>query len=83
LKISWTERKSNVDVLNQVREKRILLNTIKERSGKMFGHLLRHNLFMTNIFEGQINGYKGRGRPRKAYIEEMIKQTDCSRYIYT
>ena len=25
LKISWTERKSNVDVLNQVGEKRILL----------------------------------------------------------
>jgi len=81
LKISWTERKSNVDVLNQVGEKRILLNTIKERSGKMFGHLLRHNLFMTNIFEGRINGYKGRGRPRKAYIEEMIKQAGCSRYI--
>jgi len=36
---------------------------------------------MTNIFEGRINGYKGRGRPRKAYIEEMIKQAGCSRYI--
>jgi len=36
---------------------------------------------MTNIFEGRINGYKGRGRPRKAYIEEMIKQADCKRYI--
>ncbi|KAF0752817.1 THAP-type domain-containing protein [Aphis craccivora] len=55
LKISWTERKSNVDVLDQT-------------------------LFMTNIFEGRINGYKGRGRPRKAYIEEMIKQAGCSRY---
>jgi len=59
-----------------VREKRILLSTIKEKSGKMFGHLLRHNLFMTNIFDGRINGYKGRGRPRKAYIEETIKQAD-------
>jgi len=28
----------------------------------MFGYLLRHNLFMTNVFEGRINGYKGRGR---------------------
>lgn len=71
LKISWTERKSNVDVvLNQIGEKRIVLNTIKERSGKMFGHLLRHNLFMTNIFEGRINnGCKGRGRPRKPYLK--------------
>jgi thioredoxin-related protein len=34
---------------------------------------------MTNIFEERINRYKGRGRPRKAYIEEMIKQAGCSR----
>jgi hypothetical protein len=83
IKISWIERKINVDVLNQVEEKIMLLNTIKERSGKMIGHLFRHNLFMTNIFEDRINGYKGRGRLRKAYIEEMIKQADCSRYIDT
>jgi hypothetical protein len=35
---------------------------------------------MTNIFEGRINGYKGRGKPRKAYIEEIIIQAGCSRY---
>lgn len=36
----------SVDVLNQVREKIILLNTVKERSRKLFGHLLRLNLFI-------------------------------------
>jgi len=51
LKASWTKRISNIDVLNQLGKKRILLNTIKERSGKMFGHLLRHNSFMTNTFK--------------------------------
>jgi len=25
-------------------------------------------------------GQKGRGRPGKAYIEEMIRQTDCNQY---
>lgn len=44
----------------------------------MFGHLQRYNSFMTNIFEGRINGYKGRGRPKTAYIEEMIRQADCN-----
>lgn len=40
LKVIWTERKSNVDELNvQVEKKRILLNIIKERSRKIFGHL--------------------------------------------
>lgn len=32
---------------------------------------------------GRINGFKGRGRPRKAYKEEMIKQPDCSRFLDT
>jgi len=81
LKVSWIEMKNNIDILNQVEEKIILLNIIKERSGKMFGHLLRHNPFMTNIFEGRIDGHKGRGRLRKAYIKEIIRQTDCNRYV--
>lgn len=48
----------------------------------MFSHPLRHTLFMTNIFEGQTIGHKGRGRPKKAYIEEIIGPADCNRYIW-
>jgi len=33
------------------------------------------------MFGGRINGYKSQGRPRKAYVEEMIKQANCGRYI--
>lgn len=45
--------------------------------------VVKQNSFMKNTFEinGQINRYKERGRPRKAYIEEMVKQAYCSRYI--
>lgn len=59
LRISWTERKSNEEILQIVEEKRILLSIIRSRSGKLIGHLLRHNPFITNIMEGRING---RGR---------------------
>jgi len=47
--------KSNINVLNQVEEKK---DSVKVISGKMCGHLLRHNPFLTNIFEGRINGHK-------------------------
>lgn len=47
----------------------------------MFGNLLRNNLFMTNIFEGKINGRKDRGRSRTTHMEEIIKQADCSFYV--
>lgn len=56
MRVSWIKMNSNLEVLNQVGEKRTLLSTIRERSGKMFGHFPRHNSFMTNIFEGRVNG---------------------------
>lgn len=37
---------------------------------------LRHNLFVTNIFEGWINGHnKGRRKPRTTYLEKVTRQT--------
>jgi len=42
----------------------------------MFGHLPRHNLFMTNIIEDRIIGRKSRGKPRKAYIEDKLTVVD-------
>jgi len=72
--------KININVLNQVEEKRTLLSIIRKRSGKMCGCLLSYNPFLTNIFEGQINGHKGR-RSRKAYLEELTRKAGCNRYV--
>lgn len=58
--ISWTERKRNEEILRIVEEKRVLLSIIRSRSGKLIGHKMRYNLFITNIIEGRINGRKGR-----------------------
>jgi uncharacterized protein involved in propanediol utilization len=62
LRISCTEKKINEEILQIVEEKKVLLSIIKSRSGKLIGHLLRHNTFITNIMERRINGRKGRGR---------------------
>jgi len=37
------------------------------------GHLIRHNPFITNVMKGRINGRKGKKRPRKTFVEEMIE----------
>jgi len=80
LKESWTEMKSDIPkcIKSSRGKKDFVKHITKERSEKMFGHQLRHNPIMTNIFKGRINGHKGRGRPRKAYLEEIIEQTDCN-----
>jgi hypothetical protein len=57
-KISWVERKTNEIVLQEVREKRNIMSHILKRKTKLIGHLIRHNTFINNIFEGKIMGRK-------------------------
>lgn len=48
---------------------------------KIFGHLLKHNSFMTNIIEGRINKHKGSRRPKIAFIKNIIKPVDFNKYV--
>jgi len=41
MKISWTEHRSNQEVLNMVEESRSLMNTIRQRQKNWLGHVLR------------------------------------------
>ncbi|KAE9533859.1 hypothetical protein AGLY_008938, partial [Aphis glycines] len=67
------EIKRNFEVLNQEGEIRMMFYTIRERYGKMFGNLLTHR---------QICQHRGKEKPpRKAFIEEIMRQADCKNYI--
>ena len=64
LRISWKERKTNEEVLNKMKTKRSLLNTLKKRKCQYFEDILRGNGVQRLLMEGRINGRIGRGRPR-------------------
>eukprot|EP00112_Aurelia_sp_Birch-Aquarium-sp1_P001960 Seg1215.3 transcript_id=Seg1215.3/GoldUCD/mRNA.D3Y31 product="hypothetical protein" pseudo=true protein_id=Seg1215.3/GoldUCD/D3Y31 len=68
-KISWTERKSNDEVLRSVGTKKELLNGIKEQQIKFFGHIVREGNIEELITTGRIEGTRDGGRQR-------IKQLD-------
>lgn len=76
MKVNWTEIKSNLDAINQVRKKWILLRIIRESSKICLAQFVYEN-----IFEGRINGHKGRGKPTKIFIEKMI--IDFNQYVNT
>jgi len=69
----WVEHKTNEAVLNEVNERRAMMNAIMERKIKLIGHQLRHNKFITIIMEGKINGKRTRERPRKSFFEEIFR----------
>lgn len=54
----------------------MMMDITKQTSGKPLGH----NVFLTNIIAVRINGYKGKGRPKKTYITEMIEQVGYENY---
>ena len=66
LRISWTERKTNAIVLEQLGIKAPqLLNLIKKQKLSYFGHIKRHNTLEKLFLEGTCEGRRGRGRHRR------------------
>ena len=43
MKVKWTEHKTNEEVLEVVKEKRLLIKTIRERQKNWVGHILRND----------------------------------------
>ena len=63
LKIKWTDRIQNGEILQRAKEERLLLKISKNRRHSWIGHTIRHNEFVVNILEGAIFGEKkGRGK---------------------
>ena len=72
LRISWTERKTNASVLEQLGLKAPqLLNLIKKQKLSYLGHNKWHNTLQKLFFEGTFEGRSGRGRPRKRWTQDI------------
>ena len=59
-KVSWTEKKTNDEVLTMVETKRILIENIVRRKKNWIGHILRGNGLMLEVMEGRMEGKRGR-----------------------
>lgn len=64
----WTDKRTNGAVLRIMQEKRSSVMSIEIRRGKMFGHLIRHDSFLASDLEGEIDGKRDRGIPRRSYL---------------
>ena len=49
MKISWTEHRSDQEVLDMADENRSLVNTIRQRQKNRLGHVLRNNPFWYSL----------------------------------
>ena len=70
-KISWTEHRTNEDVLKMVGEKRTLVDAILRRKKNWIGHILRGEGLMREVIEGRMKGSRTVGRPRYGMLDEL------------
>jgi hypothetical protein len=72
VKISWTERVRNEEVLHRVTN---IVHTIKRRKVNWIGHILRRNCLLKHVIEGKLEGRievtGRRGRRRKQQLDAL------------
>jgi len=72
-RISWTEHRTNEEVLKKVEEKRSLMDIIRTRQKNWIGHILRDNSLQREIMEGRMEGKRRRGRPRQKLMDLLME----------
>ena len=70
-KISWTDKKSNEEVMRMAGYERSLLRKIRERQLKFSGHINRTNGLEKLLMCGKIQGKRSRGRQRMKYTDSL------------
>ena len=67
---------TNEGVLKKVNESKNMLNVIRQRKRKWIGHVLRHDEFLQEIFEGRMKGRSTRGRKRIQLLDDLANGKD-------
>jgi hypothetical protein len=80
VKVKWTDHKMNEKVLEMVKEKRMLIKTIRERQMNWVGHVLRSDSLLQMIWERRMEEKEVAGRPRTKLLDWMIHETDSRIY---
>jgi hypothetical protein len=71
LKIPWTDRVTNVEVLNRMGKDREILRSIKTRKLQYLDHIMRGHKYSIPqlVSQGKINGKRSRGRRRISWLK--------------
>ena len=78
MRVSWTRRLSNENVLKLAGVKRELFRVVQNRKLCYFGHMMRHESIQRNLIEGMVPGKRGRGRPRNQWCHNVMDWTGMS-----
>jgi hypothetical protein len=78
MKISWTDKIRNEEVLRRLRKNLELLKTIKHRKTSYFGHIIRGEKYylLQRVLEGRIEGRRSVGRMQMSWLQNIKHWTN-------
>ena len=80
LKIAWTQKKTNTEVLREMGKECEMVNTIKMRKLQYLGHVMRGQRYemLRLIIQGKIRGGRSIGRRRVSWLKNLRDWFKCS-----
>ena len=79
LRIQWTEKITNKEVLTKIGIGRpILFQNVKKLKLGYFGHIKRHETLEKHILEAKVEGKRGRGRPTRRWEQDIQEWLDMT-----
>ena len=73
LKIPWTARRTNEQVLERMITKREIMKNIREKQMQFPCHVIRRDQLENLSVTGKIDGKRERGRQREKFMDRMIR----------
>ena len=73
--ISWTEKKTDLAVLEMVGEKGHLVDMIVQRKNDWIGHVMRLDGLLRDIIKGRLEGRRPKGRARMGMLKELMEDS--------
>lgn len=79
LRISWTMKRTNDSVLEEVQPKKRLLSLVHSQMLSYFGHIARRegDSLEKVIMQGRVEGNRKPGRPRTRWIDQLKSMVRC------
>ncbi|GFR85165.1 endonuclease-reverse transcriptase [Elysia marginata] len=71
LRIPWTAKKTNEEVLNETETARSLINRIRKRQATFVGHIMRRDGLENLLTTGKLEGGRGKGRQREKMLDGL------------
>lgn len=80
LKVAWTEKVRNTEILVRVQKNTEIIATVKKRKLEYFGHVMRGKKYrlLQNIMQGKIAGRRAPGRRKTSWMKNLRDWFDMS-----